>query len=59
MIEMSDGDEKTLLCTKCGWVVHPLEVFPGGLCLDCYRPIGEREARTMTAEKLARMWGGR
>ena len=47
------------ICTKCGKEVDPLEVFPGGLCLGCYTPIGEAEARTMTADKLARMWGAK
>ena len=46
-------------CAKCGNDVHELEVFPGGLCLPCWTPIGEAEARTMTAEKLTRMWGGK
>ena len=46
-----------MTCTKCGKVIDPLEVFPNGLCLECYTPIGEVEARTMTAEQLARMWG--
>ena len=45
-------------CSQCGTETDPLAVFPGGLCLDCWRPIGDAEARTMTAEKLARMWGG-
>lgn len=44
-------------CTKCHAETDELAVFPGGLCLECWRPIGDAEARTMTAEKLARMWG--
>lgn len=47
-----------MICTQCAKEVHPLEVFPNGLCLECYTPIGEAEARTMTAEKLTRIWGG-
>ncbi len=46
-------------CTQCGEMVDPLTLFPGGLCLPCYTPIGEAEARTMTAEKLTAMWGGK
>ena len=46
-------------CAQCGETVHPLEMFPGGLCLTCWEPIGEAEARTMTAEKLTEMWGGK
>ncbi len=50
-------EECAMECTKCHTEVDPLEVFPGGLCLICWEPIGNAEARTMTAEKLARMWG--
>jgi DNA-directed RNA polymerase subunit RPC12/RpoP len=46
-------------CTKCQAEVDDLAVFPGGLCLTCWTPIGNIEARTMTADKLARMWGGK
>ena len=46
------------ICIDCGNKVHNLEVFPGPRCLKCWTPIGEAEARTMTAEKLTRMWGG-
>jgi hypothetical protein len=46
-------------CSQCQTELHPLDVFPGGLCLPCWTPIGEAEARTMTAEKLARMWGAK
>lgn len=49
---------KNLVCTGCKQEVDPLAVFPGGRCLECYRPEGERLARTMTAEKLTAMWGG-
>jgi hypothetical protein len=48
-------------CTTpgCPNVTTALDVFPGGICLDCYRPHGEALHRTMTAGKLARMWGAR
>lgn len=49
----------SIVCVGCGATVAPLEVFPGPRCLTCWTPIGEAEARTMTAEKLAAMWGGR
>lgn len=45
-------------CIGCGASVGYLEVFPGPRCLPCWEPIGNAEARTMTAEKLTRMWGG-
>lgn len=50
--------ERTFTCTNCGTVDSYLAEFPGGICLECYRPEGERLHRTMTAEKLAEMWGG-
>lgn len=46
-------------CKDCGNAVDYLEVFPGPRCLACWTPIGERQARTMTAADLSRMWGGR
>lgn len=50
---------RPITCTGCGAVVHPLEVFPKSRCLDCHASAPEtvRETATMTAEKLARMWG--
>ena len=53
------SDPKPLTCTSCKADVHPLAVFPGGLCLACYTPIGNRLAATMTAKDLSRLWGGR
>lgn len=49
----------THVCIDCNADVDNLEVFPGPRCLPCWTPIGDAEARTMTAEKLARMWGGK
>lgn len=51
-------ESKTVSCKQCNAETDTLALFPGGICLDCYRPEGERVARTMTAEKLAAMWGG-
>jgi hypothetical protein len=53
-----DLENGELRCTSCETPVHPLETFPGGICLSCYRPTGEALHRTMTAEKLTKMWGG-
>jgi hypothetical protein len=53
------NNDDTCECTKCGKPTHYLAVFPGGICLECYQPIGDAEARTMTADKLAKMWGGK
>lgn len=48
-------------CARCAGPVHPLAVFPGGVCLPCHAadPAVQEEARTMTADRLAVMWGGR
>ena len=48
----------TYTCVSCGAPVDYLSVFPGPSCLDCWRPIGEAQAATMTADDLTSMWGG-
>ena len=48
----------THTCIDCQASVDNLEVFPGPRCLKCWEPIGNEEAKTMTAEKLTKMWGG-
>jgi len=50
--------EQDLKCADCGRIIDVLESFPGDRCLECWRPIGDAQARTMTADKLTRMWGG-
>lgn len=52
---------KTIICADCGKSIDPLEEFPKGRCLECHAKAPEvREmTRTMTAERLARMWGAR
>ncbi len=47
------------VCRDCGKPIEYLTDFPGPRCLPCWRPIGNREALTMTAGNLARMWGAR
>jgi hypothetical protein len=48
-----------ITCSDCGREVGPLEVFPKRRCLDCHAIAPEtiRETETMTAERLAAMWG--
>lgn len=48
-----------VICIDCAQRVGALEVFPGPRCLTCWTPIGEAQARTMTAHDLVRMWGGK
>lgn len=47
-------------CTECGRSIDSLEVFPKGRCLDCHARAPEviADMETMTAERLAKMWGG-
>ena len=34
-------------CTKCGGDIHPLEVFPGNICLNCH----EKQEKNKPLEK--------
>lgn len=46
---------KTLTCTDCQAAITPLEVFPGGICLDCYAKTPEANA-PLTAQGLANLF---
>lgn len=48
-------------CADCGREIDELEVFPKGRCLECHAeaPETRHETATMTAEKLAKMWGAK
>lgn len=48
----------SLVCTECGDEVDPLAVFPGGICLECYKKTPEANA-PLTADDIVWMWGGR
>jgi hypothetical protein len=45
-------------CTQCKADVHPLALFPAGLCVDCYAQTEEAN-RPITARELAQMWGAK
>jgi len=45
-------------CKKCAVVTDTLALFPGGICLECYKQTPEAY-RPITAQELARMWGAR
>jgi hypothetical protein len=45
-------------CKKCASVTDSLALFPGGICLECYKQTPEAR-RPITAQELARMWGAR
>jgi hypothetical protein len=42
-------------CTACGQDTHPLELFPGNKCLECYDK--EEEGKPLpTAQEIAQMF---
>jgi len=45
-------------CITCKTEIHPLAVFPGPLCLDCYSVTPEANA-PLSARDIVEMWGGR
>lgn len=44
-------------CTKCSAVVSSLAIFPGGICLDCYKLTPAAHAK-LTSSGIVAMWGG-
>ena len=42
-------------CSKCESEIHPLAVFPNGLCVECYALTAEANA-LLTGEGVANMW---
>lgn len=57
MAEPNDAEDAPLVCNRCGDEVDPLAVFPGGICLECYKKTPEANA-PLTADDIVRMWGG-
>lgn len=47
--------EKTLNCTNCHKAINLLEVFPTGICVECYAVTPEANA-PLTAETLANLF---
>lgn len=45
-------------CNSCGAETDELAVFPGGVCLACWRQTDEGQ-RMPTADELVAMWGGK
>ena len=45
-------------CSGCATEVRVIELFPNDLCLGCYSKTPEAN-RVISAQELARMWGGR
>jgi hypothetical protein len=44
-----------LNCSKCEREITPLEVFPNGLCVECYA-LTEEANRPLTGQEVANMW---
>jgi len=44
-------------CARCGTPVDPLALFPGGVCLECWKQTPEGR-RMPTADEVVRAWGG-
>jgi hypothetical protein len=45
-------------CTNCQAITDTLALFPGGICLECYKLTPAAYA-PITAQQLARLWGAR
>ena len=46
-------------CKRCGAEVHPLEVFPGGVCLECHARAHENDTPAELMRDIVRGFGGR
>jgi len=51
-----EEEDPRVACTACDAETSPLAVFPGGICLDCYKKTPEARA-PLTAADIRRMWG--
>ena len=47
-----------IYCKNCQELTDTLTIFPGDICLECYKRTPEAW-RPITAQELTRMWGGR
>jgi hypothetical protein len=46
------------MCKSCKRGISLYDEFPGGLCIECWGKTIEAN-RPITAQELARMWGGK
>jgi hypothetical protein len=46
-------------CKRCGAEVHPLEVFPGTVCLECHARAHENDTPAELMRDIVRGFGGR
>lgn len=47
-----------MTCTTCSTTIHPLEVFPGQVCLPCWAA-SPQGSKIPTAEEVIALWGGK
>lgn len=48
-----------VICKRCGAEVHPLEVFPGTVCLECHARAHENDTPVELYRDIVRGFGGR
>jgi len=53
----TNQNEALTECATCGAETDPLAMFPGGICLDCYRKTADAH-RPLSSDDIVRMWGG-
>lgn len=54
-------NERMIVCTSCGTETSYLAIFPGDLCLECYKLTPEANAplTEQGLRDLTKLWGGR
>jgi hypothetical protein len=50
-------EDETTMCKSCASEISTLDVFPGGICVDCYAKTPEGNA-PLTAEGVADLFRG-
>ena len=48
---------RATVCTSCAVRVDPLDVFPGGVCVECWA-VSVEGRRMPTASEIVSMWEG-
>lgn len=54
-----NGDGVQFTCTSCGVNVHPLDVFPFGLCLECHAAKHENDTPEDLLRDILNGFGGK
>lgn len=48
-----------VFCKRCGFMVEPLDLFPGGICLPCHAEDHVNDTAADLLEDILRGFGGR